>query len=791
MKCFSARTLLVLTIICTMTIDASGQTNKRSIRGTVLDASTGLQLTHVSVQLVDAMSGTVQGGMSNDNGSFQLNALSGEYFSLALTAIGYKDTVLHVAFKNKSTLDLGQIKMLSLVKPLRPVHVYGDRPLIEQNIDKLTYNVDADPDNTYLNAFEILRKVPFVTTDANDNVLLNGNSDFKIFINGKPSLMFSRSPSSVLQSLQASSIKSIEVITMPSARYQAEGAGGIININTFRSITGGINGGVNFRALELDGIQAAADLTAGGRKMSISVNSGYIDKNLPESQVAITRENIIQKQTLNQFSTDSRKGRALNNGAELTFQPSDRNVFTASFVRNSADNKMFRNQHSLLFDQNAGSISVFQAFNNTTNTITTTDYALDFEHTFKNNDERKFQMSYKRSESDGWNDFVFIREPSSSVINNNGKNNYTDKQDDQYIEMNYIQPLKQHLLQMGVSDIRRTNTSESMFFHFDSSEGVYVKTTEEDNNFSFSEEVKAAYLSLILKMNRWSLETGGRWENANTNFDLYSGGTAVSRYDNIIPNITLSHKFKRNGLMRTGYAQRIARPGISFLDPYVNNIDAFNITYGNPELAPTVTHVINVAYNMAIKKFFFNINAFHQFTNNSIQQITRIGADTISRTTYENIGTYSSSTASLSINSVLFKRINLNFNGSASHVKFATSTKQSNSKRSGMTYSAVTSFSVNLKKWALAGNVNYLSSLLTFQGSSTTFLTNSISVSKHFFAKNNFTAALSASEPFLRRRTTTTEFNDPDFHMVQQSTLVNRRINLSFNYRFVKIKTEQ
>jgi hypothetical protein len=779
--------IVILTCINTVLIfsDCSAQETLRSLKGVVFDASTGFELTHVSINLKHSSSHVSKSTFSSDNGSFRFTGISGDNYSIEVTAIGYKDTIFNVTFKNHSQLNLGKILLISLVKPLQPVNVYAQKPLIEQTTGKLIYNVDADPENTYLNALEMLRKVPMITIDANDNIRLNGNADFKIYVNGKPSLIFSHNPQNILQSLQAGSIKNIEVMTNPSPRYQSEGGGGIINITTFRSIVGGINGGANVRALELNGVQTSADVTAGGKMFSASVYSSYQNRNLPTSYAEVTRLDKLQEQTLFQRNTDDRNSHSLNNGFEITFQPNDRNILTAAFMQNTGYNNNSQNQNSKLRNEKTGVLSVYQALNAFHNKISTNDYSADFTHTFKSNEERKLDLSYKVSQSLASNSYLFTREPSSKT--SNGKNDYSDDESDYYLEAHYTQPVKQHLFEIGITNTQRKSESESSYFQFDQQAHNYIQN--DYNHFEFAENVTSAYLSVTLKFSRWLMTTSEKWENATSDFTLVSGGKSGSVYSYWIPNLILSRQLKKNTVVRAGYTQRITRPDISYLDPFVNNADAFNVSYGNPLLKPTLSHVFTLNVNKIAGKLFLGVNASHQFTDNSIEQITHIGSDTITRTTYENVGRYSSSTGSVSVNTILFKKLSLSFNGAATYVQFGDAAGK-NEKHSGITYSAAIAATANLKRWGLTGSGNYLSPLTTVQGSTTTFFTNSVSISRHFLAKNNLTASLSASEPFIKQRTSVSEYNSPQFWMMQRSLTANRRLNFSVNYRFAKIKTD-
>jgi hypothetical protein len=771
---FSVIGQLCLAISLLLSVNCYGQEKLYSLKGVVIDASTGLQLTHVSIKLNNISSGLSRNTISADNGTFRINEISGDKFILQMTAVGYKDTVLNVSFGKPSLINLGNIRLISLVKPLRPVNVYAQKPLIEQTTENIIYNVEADPENTYLNAFEMLRKVPLITTDANDNIQLNGNNNFKIFINGKPSLIFSQHPQNVLQSLQASSIQSIEVMTIPPARYQSEGAAGIVNINTFRSIAGGINGGGNVRALEVSGVQGSGDFTIGTKTFSASISATYRDNKLPLLNTQMTRYDRSLDQTLMQNNTDKRTSNSINNGAEITFQPNDQNVFTAAVMRNTGSNNNFRQQHSMLYDEKTANNYHFNALNKFDNSISSTDYTVDYTHTFKNNDERKFDISYRVSNSNGSSKFWFMRESPDNVTTN-GNNNYSDDQSDYYFQANYAQPFKQHLLEIGIANTRSVSNSEN---------------GANNDNFGYGENIKAAYISLKLKFNRWLLITAGRWEMANLHLKMYSGESQINTYSYWMPNITLSRQFKKTHLLKFGYSERVTRPEISYLDPFVNNTDAFNMSYGNPMLRPTISHVFNFTYTKAIRKFFASVNASHQFTENSIQQVTHVGSDTISHTTYENIGRYSSTALSISLNAVLLKNVNVNINGAMNYLRYNEVSSVKHETHSGYTYNTGITTTIRLKKWGLAAYVNYMSPLISVQGSTTTFITNNFTVSRRLLGNNNLTLSLSVSEPFVSKRVSISEFVDPRFSILQRSQIENRQLNFSMNYRFAKIKSK-
>lgn len=419
---------------------------------------------------------------------------------------------------------------------------------------------------------------------------------------------------------------------------------------------------------------------------------------------------------------------------------------------------------------------MYRALNNFDSRITTTDYAADFTHTFKNNEARVFDVSYKLSRSNASNKIAFAREPSYNNESSHGESSYSDQQDDYYLQVNYAQPFKQHLIEIGISDTRRVTNSES---------------SPINSVFDFGEKVKAAYASFKLKFNRWLVTNEGRWEKADTRFTLSSGESQHNTYSYFIPNISISGTVIKNSVIRFGYSQRVTRPDISYLDPFVNNADAFNLSYGNPFLKPTLSHAVNLTFTTTIRKLFFSVNASHQFTHNTIEQITRVGVDTISRTTYENTGLYSSSAAGMSVSGLLLKKITINMNSAINYVRFGDQSLSKTGIHSGITYNTGITTTTHFKRWTIAAYASYVSPLLSAQGtSSSTFITNSFTISRRFLDKKNLTLALSVFEPFVGKRISVMEFGDAQFSVMQRLTTVTRQVNMSLNYRFARIKAE-
>jgi len=263
--------LPVLLIVCTV-FCVHGQQASRTltVKGKILDSATQSPLSYATVALQDAVTkSTVKATLSKDDGSFVLTVPGGKTYQLALAFVGYNSRVLPVSAVD-TTIDLGNIMLAGASKQLAAVSISAVKPLIKQEVDRLTYNVQADPESQVITALDMMRKVPLLSVDGSDNIKLRGNSNYKILINGKESALMAGNPSDILKSMPASNIERIEVITTPPAKYDAEGLAGIINIITKKNAAQGYNGFVKANYNSVYGYQVNLRVTAKEGKLGYS-----------------------------------------------------------------------------------------------------------------------------------------------------------------------------------------------------------------------------------------------------------------------------------------------------------------------------------------------------------------------------------------------------------------------------------------------------------------------------------------------------------------------------------------
>src|SRR6185437_14730358 len=242
--------LLLLLFFCCLPVMSLAQITPQilTVKGITIDSATNKPLGYVTVALLDAATQkSVRGGLTGDDGSFQLKSVTGKAYQLSLVSVGYKSKVLKISGTD-AVIDLGRVMLSPSSNQLNEVAVTAVKPLMKRDVDGITYDVQSDPDSQALSVLDMMRKVPLISVDGNDNIKLRGNGNYKILINGKESALVAKNPSDVLKSMPATNIEKIEVITTPPAKYDAEGLAGIINIITKRNADQGYNFGINTRS---------------------------------------------------------------------------------------------------------------------------------------------------------------------------------------------------------------------------------------------------------------------------------------------------------------------------------------------------------------------------------------------------------------------------------------------------------------------------------------------------------------------------------------------------------------
>ena len=279
--------LFLLTTLLAVTASAQEITINGKL---VTSDNNGLPYATISIAESSSPNVSIKKLATKENGEFSTTLEKGEYM-LTFNFVGMDEVIESIDLTNSNkTYDIGAISMKESSTELDELSVTAQRPLVKVEIDKLTYSAKDDPESSTSNVLDLLRKVPLVTVDGEDEIQLKGSSNFRIYINGKPSNMVSSNPSQVLKSMPANSVKDVEVITDPGAKYDAEGIGGIINIVTDKRVDDGYSASLGANGDTFGGYGANAYLASKYGKFGFSGNAGYYYHNQPESESSFTRD---------------------------------------------------------------------------------------------------------------------------------------------------------------------------------------------------------------------------------------------------------------------------------------------------------------------------------------------------------------------------------------------------------------------------------------------------------------------------------------------------------------------
>ena len=793
--------LLLLVFCCGLGGTVLAQTSPQllTVKGIVIDSSVNKPLGYVTVVLIDAATQqSVKGGLTKDDGSFVLKAPVGKAYQLTLASVGYKNKVVKLAGTGDE-INAGKILLLVSSSSLKEVSVTAVRPLMKQEVDRISYDVQADPESKALDALDMIRKVPLLSVDGNDNIKLKGSGNYKILINGKESALVAKNPSDVLKAMPATNIEKIEVITTPPAKYDAEGLSGIINIITKKNADEGYNAGINGRYNSVfgPGLYGHASIKQG--KFGVNLFIGTNRDNGFNAASGNT-QNVFGGQSTTQTGYGHNQFHNYFGNSELSYEIDSLNLLTASFETYNGTDSHTNNQFSNTVNPDGSIAEQYRQMLAGYNKFQGIDASINYQIGFKRKKDQLLTLSYKYSYSPNTNfsNNVFSErvnddaasQPDFNQYNNSGEREHT-------IQVDYAEPFKKLTLEAGGKIILRNNFSDFNQADLDPASSQYVENPQFTDNFTYHQDVYSIYNSYQLKMDKYTVKAGLRIEHTNINADFSSVGTKINPdYNNVIPSISLQRSFKTSSI-NFGFTQRIQRPGIYQLNPFVDNSNPKFISEGNPNLKPELNNTFELNYSN-FSKNSFNAGLSYQFSNNSIQNVSNLRVDstanntkdTVTTTTYQNLGSNHTLGLNVNTNLSITRQLTLNLDGYISKIWLRGTYNGQFYKNSGITGNAFANASYKFNKGYRFGiDAGFFSGDVNLQGRSSNFIYNSYVLTKEFLNKNA-TISLVANNPETKfhensSTTTTAQYYQSSFNQNPYRTFAIR-----FSYKFGKLNSE-
>ena len=795
-----------------------------TIKGVLLDSLTqeGEPYATIRITKKGVPDKAVKMAVTGANGKFQekLNVPAGDY-AISISSIGKAPVVKDFTLKpSTKIIDLGTLYSSEANNELKGVEVVAQKPLVKVDVDKIEYNIEDDPDSKSNSILEKLRKVPFVTVDGEDNVQVNGSSSFKIHVNGKPNNMMSNNPKEVLKSMPANTIKYIEVITSPGAKYDAEGVGGILNIVT---VGGGFEGyTATFRGnVSNNGAGAGTYAMVKQGKMTISVNYNYDYNNSPRSYSDNYRENYEpgarDEKFLESQSSSKSKGNFQHGNLEASYEIDTLRLLTAAFGMYGGSNESDNNGNTVMYRTNHEDVAYrYRTDSRNKNSWYSINGNIDYQRTSRKNKQRMLTLSYKintQPQTDNSRNVyldIFPDEQKEELAerlrlenyHSDGKTNTME----QTFQVDYTTPIgKLHTIETGAKYIFRRNSSDNALYEAAGGSDNYAYNEDRSSEYRHLNHILSAYAGYTLKYKDFSFKPGVRYEQTiqRVKYIVGPGEDFHTNYSDWVPSVSLGMKIGKTQNLRVGYNMRIWRPGIWNLNPYFNNQDPMSISQGNPDLKSEKSHAFDIAYSNFSAKFNINVSLRHSFGNNGIEMVSRLitnengeifddnpehmAPNGAMYSTYDNIGKNRDTGLSLYLNWNASPKTRIYVNGRGSYRDLKSEAQGLHnygwnvSCHGGIQHTLPLKIRLSLNG---GGSTPYIS----LQGKGSGYQYYSIGLNRSFLKDDRLTLNLYCNNIFEKYRTYNSHTKGDNFISKSSGKYPNRYVGFSISYRIGELK---
>jgi len=781
---------------------------KVKITGKVIEKSTNQPLEYASIFAQNSKNPSiVNGGMTDSKGEFTFDVPVGTYY-IKIEFLGFKT----IEYKDKaitSDLNLGTIAVVEDTKQLDEVVVIAERSTVEIKLDKKVYNVGQDMMVKGGTASDVLDNVPSVSVDNDGNVSLRGNENVRVLIDGKPSGM-AGNIADALRMLPADAVEKVEVITNPSARYEAEGGGGIVNIILRKGKAQGVNGSITGTVGDPQNYGLNGNINLRSENFNLFTTTGYTNSKSPGNSLTDTEylnrdtgetTNYINERRNNERS---REGYNTNFGLEWFLDKSTTWTNAVSIRKNKGsnpDNVFYYN-----FDADYIPTFIRNRFNDQSSDNIDFEYSTNFLKKFKKEGHQiTFDAAFSMSRDKDYStitDYV-IGDESNQLIE---RTSNLSNQRRNLFQVDYVLPIKENTQFEAGYRGNFTNLKTPFAIDYLDENGNWVNNAQYTNTLEYIEKVNALYTQFGSKINKFSYLMGLRFEDTKINVNqLTTNDYNTKSYNNFFPSLFLTYEFSESSSASVNYSRRINRPRGRFLNPFSNYSSNINLFQGNPDIDPATTDAFDLGYMKRWNKLTFNTSAYFNKTTDAYQFIRKESGDFVNGvpvivSTPINLATEYRFGFEFTLNYTPYKwwRINGNFNffrnetqGDYTYTDFEGDEVTQNFDNIAVSWFSRINSKISLPygiDWQANGTYN--APQKNAQGTSRGVLSANTSLSKDFF-KEKATLALNVSDIFnSRKRIMETNLTNV-LNSYSEMQWRERQINLSFTYRFNKKKTDR
>ncbi len=767
--------------------------DESKIIGKIIDKNGKTGISFATIALLIASDSTVaDGAVADENGVFSISSIAPGNYALRITNMGYKTLIVgKVNVSPESNLiDIGTLTMEADVQNLNEVVVRAEKTMIINDIDKKIVNIGQDMLATSNNVSDLLEKVPAVSLDENGNPQVRGKGNVVVLIDGKPSSMYGSDLPTILKSFPANLIDRIDVMTTPSAKYEGDGASGVIDIITKKTKIQGVNGGARLTAGNKDTYNGSAYVSFRRGKLGVSASGSGGTRNRYWKR-DLDRENYLSEQT-NIFS---QRGTGRNYDDDLfgrlgaNYDLSENSTISAgiNYSRNHFINTSdYFNKTVLLND----SLLENYTRNSDNNGIgDNVNMNVDFRHKFsEENHLLTFTASYSIGNSDSETDFDQVGNLASLLLKQ--QNFKINKRNSVYLNSDYTWPItKKATLEVGLRARFNTNDNTNQFYKFDLEQNDYLFDQNISNIFGYSDALYTGYSTFSQKTDNWGMRIGLRVTDYNQNINQISINQKFDvHFLTLVPSLAVTRKLSDAAQIKLNYSRRVQRPDANWLNPYTDISDPRNIQTGNPNLKPEFTHKAEIGYSNYEENAGWGPSLFIDYSNNAITRIKTIDEIGVSTSIYSNVGRE----LAYGFETDFFQRIGEVMKINASGRIFRSEVVSPAAQIDNRTWSYSGNINAFIKlplDFRASTYLNYEGPRAVAQGKREGVFVANIGLRKNLMERKA-TLSLSVQDIFLSRayksqlRTSSYAQNS----LYQQT---NRQVSLTFQYRFGKISARE
>jgi outer membrane receptor protein involved in Fe transport len=773
---------VVVVILAAPSIFGVAQDLQVEVQGHVVDESNA-DVPFANIALYNLSdSSLVTRAVSDEKGRFSFKSAPGKYF-VKVSFLSYEDKVISNISINSEPLELGTIRLITSQSVLDEIVVEGERSTMELQLDKRIFNVGKDLINISGSAADILDNVPSVNVDVEGNVSLRGSQNVRILIDGKPSGLTGISTADALRQVQANLIESVEVITNPSARYDAEGEVGIINIILKKEFRRGINGAFTLNAGYPDNYGGSYNLNFRGNKFNFFSSYGISYREGPGSGSSYQQFNLPDTTfAYEQNNRRIRGGLSHNIIGGLDYYFSEKSILTGSFVYRRSDGLNTAQVEFRDLDASNALIRTVVREEREEEPEDNSEIGLSYKKEFMK-EGKTFTADFKWIENveTEISQFTETDDSDNSITNQRAYN--TENERNLFIQADFIAPFKKEgKFESGLRSTLRVIDNDFLVEE-QNDESEWNALPAFDNNMIYTENIYAGYVMLSNQVGKFSYQAGLRGELTDISVELKnSEDINYQTYFNLFPSTHVSYKINEQKTLQLSYSYRLSRPGFRDLLPFSNFTNNRSLSTGNPDLRPEYTHSIEGGYLLNWKSGSILTSAYYRRRLGVIEEITIV----------DSVGYDRRFPINLSAEDAYGLEFNLSWNpadwfrytANANFYRAVTNGEYDNQVffRDTYTWTGRSIARITfLKKWDFQTSLNYMAPQITPQGRSLSVYSIDLALARDLM-KGNGTITLSVRD-LLNTRRWRNEIISDEFYSKSDFQWRARQFLLSFTYR--------